>query len=155
MVAFTAGENYVTGNVINGVDPDFLADPGIIVFRGPGTKVVLRTILICGVGICDVGAGVTIDVLADHTFITAGELRINLNPINPSHITSAGDVGIAGKLTVNLSGFSPGSLCDRRLVRNHFVCRRYRRRGFDRSAAARGRLHRRRRCFRKSRCQTW
>jgi T5SS/PEP-CTERM-associated repeat protein len=110
MVAFTAGENYVTGNVINGVDPDFLADPGIIVFRGPGTKVVFENDLICGVGVCDVGAGVTIDVLADHTFITAGDLRINLNPINPSHITSAGDVGIAGKLTVNMSGFSPGSL---------------------------------------------
>lgn len=110
MVAFTAGENYVTGNVINGVDPDFLADPGIIVFRGPGTKVVFENDLICGIGVCDVGAGVTIDVLADHTFITAGDLRINLNPINPSHITSAGDVGIAGKLTVNMSGFSPGSL---------------------------------------------
>ena len=110
MMAFTAGDNYVTGHVINVVDPAFPADPGIIVFRGPDTKVVFENDLICGVGICDLGPGVTVDVLARHSFITAGDLRISLNPTNPTHITSAGDVGIAGKLTVSLSGFTPGSL---------------------------------------------
>jgi hypothetical protein len=110
MMAFTAGDNYVTGNVLNTFDPDFPADPGIIVARGPNTKVVFENDLNCGVGICDFGPGVTVDVLARHSFITAGDLRISLNPTNPTHITSAGDVGIAGKLTVSLSGFAPGSL---------------------------------------------
>jgi hypothetical protein len=110
MIAFTAGDNYVTGNVINIVDPNFPPDAGIIVFRGPDTKVVFENDLACVVGICDFGAGVTVDVLADHSFLTAGNLKITLNPTNPTHITSAGDVGIAGKLTVSMSGFSPGSL---------------------------------------------
>ena len=50
------------------------------------------------------------EILARHSFVTAGNLKMTLTPTNSNQIFSAGDAGIAGKLSLSLSGFSLGSL---------------------------------------------
>lgn len=110
MMAFTAGTNYVTGNVVNMPAPASApTDPGILVVSGPNTKVTFEEDLI-NAGTMSVTGGATVEVLARHSFVTAGDLRITLNPQNSNQIFSAGDAGIAGKLSISLSGFTPGSL---------------------------------------------
>jgi hypothetical protein len=110
MMAFTDGNNYVTGHVFN-IDPDpmMAGDDGIIIFSGPDTKVVFENDLL-STGTIIIEEGADVDILARHSFVTAGELRYQLNPSNSSQITTAGDLGITGKLSVTLSGFTFGSL---------------------------------------------
>jgi hypothetical protein len=111
MMAFTAGNNYVTGNVVNLPGPVAMpADGGVIIISGPGTKVTFENDLISAGGTITVTGGATLEILARHSFVTAGELKMTLDPQSSNQIFSAGDAGIAGKLTVSLSGFAPGSL---------------------------------------------
>ena len=56
MMAFTAGNNYVTGNVLN-ADVPASVDDGIITITGPGTKVTFEEDLL-NVGTLNVGPGV-------------------------------------------------------------------------------------------------
>ena len=57
MMAFTAGVNYVTGNVVNMPGPIAMpADTGIITISGPGTKVVFENDLI-NLGQLNIGPG--------------------------------------------------------------------------------------------------
>lgn len=110
MMAFTAGNNYVTGNVINLPGPiPMPADTGIIIVSGPGTKVTFENDLI-NAGVLSISGGATVEILARHSFVTAGNLKMTLTPTSSNKIVSAGDAGIDGKLTLSLSGFSPGSL---------------------------------------------
>ncbi len=110
MMAFTAGNNYVTGNVVNLAGPVVMpADGGIITVSGPGTKVTFENDLI-NAGVINISGGAIIEVLARHSFVTAGDLKLTLTPDNANQIFSAGDGGIAGKLSLTLSGFSPGTL---------------------------------------------
>lgn len=110
MMAFTAGNNYVTGNVVNQAGPIAMpADGGVLVVSGPGTKVTFENDLI-NAGVINISGGATVEILARHSFVTAGNLKITLNPTNSNQIFSAGDAGISGKLSLSLSGFSPGSL---------------------------------------------
>ena len=111
MMAFTAGQNYVTGNVVNLPGPAGMpADTGIINITGPNTTVTFENDLINAGGVISITGGATVNVLARHSFVTAGELKMTLDPQNSNQIHSAGDAGITGKLTVSLSGFTPGSL---------------------------------------------
>jgi len=109
MMSFSAGNNYVTGNVLN-ADVPMSVDDGIITITGPGTKVTFENDLLAPGGGITVGPGATLEVLARHSFLTAGDLKVTLHPTQTSHIFAAGDAGIAGKLSINLSGFAPGSL---------------------------------------------
>jgi hypothetical protein len=110
MMAFTAGQNYVTGNVVNMPGPVAMPlDTGIINISGPFTKVTFENDLI-NLGVLNISGGATIDVLARHSFVTTGTLRMTINPENTNQILSAGDAGIAGKLSINLAGFGPGDL---------------------------------------------
>ena len=111
MMAFTAGVNYVTGNVVNMPGPIAMpADTGIITITGPGTKVVFENDLINAGGVINIGPGTSVDVLARHSFVTTGTLNMALDPEGTTQIFSAGDAGIAGKLSVSLVGFSAGKL---------------------------------------------
>ena len=109
MMSFSAGNNYVTGNVLN-ADVPMSLDDGIITITGPGTKVTFENDLLAPGGGITVGPGATLEVLARHSFLTAGNLKMTLHPTETSHIDVAGDLGIAGKLSLSLSGFAPGSL---------------------------------------------
>jgi hypothetical protein len=111
MIAFTAGMNYVVGNVLNLPGPVMpLVDPGIVRISGPGTRVIFENDFV-NAGDLQLAGGGTFEVLQRHSFVTSGNLDITLGPNFPMPaITTAGDVGIAGKLTVRLSGFTPGSL---------------------------------------------
>jgi hypothetical protein len=110
MMAFTAGNNYVTGTVVNLPGPVAMpADSGIIIVSGPGTKVTFENDLI-NAGVLSVTGGATVEILARHSFVTAGNLKMTLTPTSANRIVSAGDAGIDGKLTLSLSGFAPGSL---------------------------------------------
>ena len=111
MMAFTAGVNYVTGNVVNMPGPPLtpLVDTGIITISGPGTKVVFENDLI-NLGQLNIGPGTAVDILARHSFVTTGNLRMTLDPEGTTQIFSAGDAGIAGKLSVSLAGFGVGDL---------------------------------------------
>ncbi|MCC7475622.1 MAG: hypothetical protein IT425_09515 [Pirellulales bacterium] len=110
MMAFTAGNNYVTGNVVNAAAPIASPlDPGIITVSGPGTKVTFENDLI-NMGTLTISGGATVEVLARHSFVTTGNLKMTLTPDNANQIFSAGDAGISGKLSLSLSGFSIGSL---------------------------------------------
>jgi T5SS/PEP-CTERM-associated repeat protein len=110
MMAFTAGNNYVTGNVVNMPGPIISpADTGIIIVSGPGTKVTFENDLI-NAGVINISGGASIEILARHSFVTAGDLKLTLTPNNANQIFSAGDAGIDGKLSISLSGFAPGSL---------------------------------------------
>jgi hypothetical protein len=110
MMAFTAGNNYVTGTVVNSPAPvTSPTDPGIIIVSGPGTKVTFENDLI-NAGTLTISGGATVEILARHSFVTAGNLKMTLTPGNTNQIFSAGDAGIAGKLSLSLSGFSAGSL---------------------------------------------
>lgn len=110
MVAFTEGMNYVVGNVFNLAAPvGFPNDFGIIRVWGAGTRAVFENDLING-GQLSVLGGASIDVLQRHSFVTAGELIVDVDPTKPSPINTAGDVGIAGKLVVNIKNVTPGTL---------------------------------------------
>lgn len=110
MVAFTRGTNYVTGNVVNLAAPVASpTDPGIVTISGPQTKVTFEEDFI-NAGTLNISGGATLEVLARHSFVTAGELKITLDPQSSNQIFSAGDAGITGKLIVSLSGFAPGSI---------------------------------------------
>jgi hypothetical protein len=112
MIAFTAGNNYVTGDVINfdpNPDPAVTNDEGII-FISDDAKVVFENDYIGAGGSLIIQPGGDLEVLARNSFVTAGNLSVGLSPTEWSHIDVVGDVGIAGKLTVSLSGFAPGSL---------------------------------------------
>jgi hypothetical protein len=109
-MAFTAGTNYVTGDVINfDPDPAMLDDEGIIFISGPNTQVVFENDLLSN-GTIVVEEGADVDILARHSFVTAGELRFELDPTNASRISTAGDAGITGALSVSLQGFSADTL---------------------------------------------
>jgi T5SS/PEP-CTERM-associated repeat protein len=108
MMAFTAGNNYVTGNVLN-ADVPASPDDGIITISGPGTKVTFENDLLA-VSPVIVGPGASLEVLARHSFITAGDLKVTLDPDETSNIFVAGDAGIAGQLSISLNGFGPGDL---------------------------------------------
>lgn len=110
MMAFTAGNNYVQGTVVNSAAPVISpTDPGIIVVSGPGTKVTFENDLI-NAGTLTISGGATVEILARHSFVTAGNLKMTITPSNANQIFSAGDAGIAGKLSLSLAGFSAGSL---------------------------------------------
>ncbi len=110
MMAFTAGNNYVTGNVVNMAAPPAMPlDPGIIIISGPNTKVTFEEDLI-NAGTLTISGGATLEVLARHSFVTTGNLNFTITPNSSNQIFSAGDAGISGKLSLNLSGFSFGSL---------------------------------------------
>lgn len=111
MMAFTAGNNYVTGNVINmpAIAPAPPGDTGIINISGPNTKVTFEDDLI-NLGSISINGGATLEILARHSFVTTGDLKMQITPTNANQIISAGDAGIAGKLSISLSGFSAGSL---------------------------------------------
>jgi len=110
MMAFTAGNNYVTGTVVNMPAPvTSPTDPGIIVVSGPGTKVTFENDLI-NAGTLTISGGATVEILARHSFVTAGNLKMTITPNNANQIFSAGDAGIAGKLSLSLAGFSAGQL---------------------------------------------
>lgn len=110
MMAFTNGTNYVVGDVFNFPAPPMMPlDPGIIFISGPETLVVFENDLI-NAGTLIIEEGADVDILARHSFVTSGNLSVSLNPTNPTHISVPGDAGITGKLTVTMSGFSPGSL---------------------------------------------
>jgi hypothetical protein len=112
MIAFTAGLNYVVGNVLNlpapmGMPTDF----GIIRVWGPGTRTIFENDL-ANLGQLSILGGATIDILERHSFITAGELMVEINPSAPNPFFVAGDVGIAGKLSVSFINTPFGSLSD-------------------------------------------
>ena len=105
MMAFTAGNNYVTGNVVNSPAlPAMPLDTGIIIISGPGTKVTFENDLI-NAGVINISGGATLEILARHSFVTAGNLKMQLTPTNSNQIFSAGDAGIAGKLSLSLAAF--------------------------------------------------
>jgi hypothetical protein len=112
MIAFTDGSNYVTGDVLNfDPDPAMPNNEGIIYISGPNTLVVFENDLLSGPGaVLRIEEGADVDIIARHSFVTAGELMYELNATNSSRISTAGDVGIAGKLSVTLSGFATDSL---------------------------------------------
>lgn len=109
MLAFTEGTNYITGDVINLGLPAPPQDRGIINVLGSGVKAVFENDLL-NAGVLNIQGGAVVEVLARHSFVTAGELVIDLNPTNPTHLLIGGDAGISGDLTVSLSGFGTGSL---------------------------------------------
>jgi hypothetical protein len=110
MMAFTAGNNYITGNVVNLPGPPAMpADSGIIIVSGPGTKATFENDLL-NAGVISISGGATLEILARHSFVTAGNLKMTLTPTSSNKVVSAGDAGIDGKLTLSLSGFAPGSL---------------------------------------------
>ncbi len=98
VLAFTAGDNYVTGDVINQAT-------GTIFANGPGTRVTFQDDLNCGLGTCSF-VGTTVNVIKGLTFISAGNLIVSPT----TTISTAGNAGITGGLTVNLSGVTFGSL---------------------------------------------
>jgi hypothetical protein len=98
VLAFTAGDNYVTGDVFN-------QSTGTIFANGPGTRVTFQDDLNCGLGACSF-AGVTVNVIKGLTFISAGNLTVSPTSL----ISTAGNAGITGGLTVNLSNVPFGSL---------------------------------------------
>lgn len=108
MLAFTEGTNYITGDVIN-LDAPMPQDRGIINVLGSGVKAVFENDLL-NAGVLNIQGGAVVEVLARHSFVTAGELMIDLNPTNPTHLLVGGDAGITGDLTVSLTGFGTGSL---------------------------------------------
>ncbi|MCI0491971.1 MAG: hypothetical protein L0Z07_03425 [Planctomycetes bacterium] len=109
-MAFTAGDNIVSGNVLNlAAVPADLLDEGVVFVSGPDTSVVFEDDL-TNLGKLTIEEGADIDILDQSSFITAGNLIIDVSPIQLSQISVAGNAGIAGKLTVRLKDFAAGSL---------------------------------------------
>ena len=104
VVAFTAGDNYVTGNVRNEAT-------GSITAIGPSTKVIFQNDLINAGGLIDlVKPGVTPFIIQGFTFINTGVFNVTLDPTTTTPFSIAGNAGIAGSLQVSLTGFTAGSL---------------------------------------------
>lgn len=112
MVAFTAGDNYVVGNVWNlGADPATPDDYGIIYVNGPTTRVIFENDLISGLGSdLSITGGATVRVLQRHSLVAAGKLTLEVNPSNPAPLATAGDLGLYADLRINLVNIPSGSL---------------------------------------------
>jgi hypothetical protein len=108
MLAFTKGSNYITGDVFNLAAP-LPADDGIINVLGAGVTAIFENDLF-NAGVLNVVGGAVVEVLARHSFVNTGDMRIDLNPTSPTHFLIGGDAGIGGELTVALTGFSAGDL---------------------------------------------
>jgi hypothetical protein len=110
-LAFTAGDNYVVGDVINsaalmpGTDDD-----GIVEITGAGTRVVLENDYIDLGGFLVIAGGATLRELDRHSFISAGTLNLEVGPSLPTPITTSGDVGLEANLIAKIIGVTPGSL---------------------------------------------
>lgn len=112
LMAFEDGMNYVVGDVNNiGFPAVPFAERGIIRVRGPNTRVVFENDLL-GTGSLVLVDGGTIEVLARQSFMTGGQLTVDVNPATAPPISTAGDVGIAGGLHVNFKNVLTGSLVE-------------------------------------------
>jgi T5SS/PEP-CTERM-associated repeat protein len=112
LITFTDGMNYVVGDVFNIGPPAVpFSERGIIRISGPNTRVIFENDLI-NTGTIIVAGGASFEVLARHSFMTANELTLDVDPSKGPPISTTGDVGIAGSLHVNLLNIAPGSLVD-------------------------------------------
>jgi hypothetical protein len=108
ILAFTDGSNYVQGIVLNEGALNPLGEGRINVW-GSGVKATFENELL-NLGTLDIAGGADVDVLGRHSFVTAGNMSVELNAQDLSQIFVAGDAGIAGRLTISLANFSLGSL---------------------------------------------
>ena len=98
-LAFTAGNNYVTGDVNN-------AATGIIRLSSDapnGVTAVFENTLTNSGGTINIGTN-NLVVLGRNTFISTGELSINLTSQGSGTVEVAGDLALSGTLTAKLTG---------------------------------------------------
>jgi hypothetical protein len=108
MLAFTKGSNYITGDVFNVTAP-LPQDDGIVNVLGQGVRAIFENDFFQG-GLVNITGGAVVEVLARHSFVNTGTIKLELNPTSPTHFLIGGDAGISGKLSVTLDGFLAGDL---------------------------------------------